>query len=94
MSEKVYRDYVLVKFCTSDKMYLYQAPGFSFLTTGDIVKVGGHNDGVVVMKETRADDDPYLERLIKAAGAKQPLSKIIARVDYKAFEYDDEEEDF
>lgn len=86
-------DAVLVRFPKSEKVYLFKAPGHTYLKEGDLVKVEHRgDDGVVVKAVTiyeHCEDD--FDTLLKATGAREPLARVKAY--YKRNDVNWEEEE-
>lgn len=90
-----YFDFVLCK-QENGKNYLFHAPAFSKLKKGDLVKVEtvhGEKLATVVSCITLAEnDDAKIDFIMNATGAPKDVKKVLAKVEYSDFEYEDEME--
>ena len=90
-----YIDAVLVKHPSCDKLFLFQAPAFSYLNEGNNVicetKVSPEAEGEVVAIRTVEKNSAELQFIAKCSGATLPLNKIKAIVRVSELKYEDEE---
>jgi len=77
-----------------NRLYVFQAPAFSQLKAGDQVVIKGDNNvedvATVERVYTARMSGEELEFILIASGTRLPLRKILKKVDYKEFEYEDE----
>lgn len=92
-----YIDAVLVKHPSCDRLFLFQAPAFSYLTEGCKVlcetKYSPESEGEVVAIRTVEKNSAELQFIAKCSGATLPLSKIKAIVRISKLTYEDEPEE-
>jgi hypothetical protein len=87
-------DVVLVRFPKTVKVYLVKAPAYTHINTGDIVEVEDSDDGIALKSITIYDNcEDDLDTLMKATGAKEPLSRVKAYYCKHEIEWEDEEND-
>lgn len=91
-----YIDLVICKHANSDHPYIFKAPAWSNLNAGDDVFVEtkhGEKIATVERKYTvdTTDNDEF-EFILMASGVTTPLRKVLKKIEYKEFEYDDEED--
>ena len=94
----MYIDLVLCKNGKNKQTFLFQAPGFSRLSTGDEVicdtVLGKQKMTVVeVMSISNATEPRAYNMVLKAAGATEPLKKVISKIEYSEFKYEEDEND-
>lgn len=90
-----YMDYVTVVHESSLQPYLFIAPAFSGLQKGDSVIVEtsrGRQWAQVKAVTTINIEDDIAYFIIKSTGAKSPLKRVLQKVIYQDFEYEDEDE--
>lgn len=91
----MYIDLVLAQHESSEKPYLFKAPGFCHLEAGDEIiceTKKGKNKAVVkscITINTNLEEKAY-EMILAAAGATEPLKKVLSKVEYKDFTYTEE----
>lgn len=94
MSEN-YMDLVLCQHFDSNKLYLFRAPAFSRLKSGDAIIVETKNsDAVALVKESitiSIDNTKTFKFVLEATGAKLPLKRVIGKIECKPFEYEKNE---
>lgn len=75
-----------------NRLYVFQAPAFSGLKEGDEVVIKSDKEEVVTVERvyTARKNGAELEFILTASGTRLPLRKILKKVDYKEFEYEDE----
>lgn len=88
-----YKDYVVARFKSNGKTFLFEAPSWSHLKAGDEIDVGGMERPVVLACSTMRDDCEELE-MLKAACGTEEIRRINGKYKYVAFEYPDGEEAF
>lgn len=92
----MYIDLVLAQHESSEKPYLFKAPGFSYLEAGDEIiceTKKGKNKAVVkscITINTDIEAKAY-KMILEAAGAIEPLKKVLSKVEYKDFTYTEDE---
>lgn len=90
-----YFDFVLCKM-GNRKNVLFHAPAFSKLAKGDLVKVeafhGEKMARVISCITLSADDEPKIDFIMNATGASKDVKKVLAKVEYNDFEYEDDME--
>ncbi len=93
-----YMDYVTVKHesvLMESQPYLFIAPAFSGLKEGDSVIVEtsrGEQLAKVNAVTTVNMDDEIADFIIKSTGAKSPLKRVLKKIIYMDFEYEDDDE--
>ena len=78
----------------SGQGYLFQMPKYENLKEGDRVIVDtqkGEQEAVIVESATVCEDDSEIQMIIKAAGATLPLRRVLRKIVYKEFEYEEDE---
>ena len=77
--------------------YLFQSPAWSSITIGDsvVVKVGetDHTAKVINVISGISKDDSHFQFILDACRAKQPLNKVMGRLEYVECRYLHEEEE-
>ena len=92
------RDYIDVVVCRHDggeKPFVFRAPAWSHLNEGDKVIVEtykGESMATVLKCASVAKDSEELDVIVSASGASLPLKKVLQKVKFIDFQYDDEEE--
>jgi len=90
-----YIDLVACKHPNDNRAYLFKAPKFSNLKNGDKVIVEtrlGEKEVEVVAKYTiGSDQDELLSMIIALSGAEIPLKRVLKKITYREFEYEEEE---
>ena len=91
-----YFDFVLCKHANNDKTYLFHAPAFSYLKKGDFVEVEtskGRQLAMVISCFTLSKSETdKIDFIMNATGASKDVKKVLSKVDYKEFEYEQEDE--
>lgn len=91
MEKELRIDLVCVEFSKGGKRYLYQAPMYSRLKAGDLVWCEGTKDmGTVVDSLGVYHEDEEYRFMLTAAGATEPLKKIVKAALAKEFKYEEE----
>jgi hypothetical protein len=88
-------DYVTVEHENNRHPYLFIAPAFSGLKDGDSVIVEtsrGKQLAQVKAVTTVNMEDDIADFIIKSTGATNPLKRVLQKVVYQDFEYEDEDE--
>ena len=92
-----YIDLVLCKHAeTAQKCFLFEAPFCSFLKAGDMVIVGtrcGEQPAFVVDVHQCEKNSYELQFIVAASGATLPLKRVLKKVEYKDFTYEQEEKE-
>lgn len=91
-----YIDLVLCRHNNCGRAYLFQAPAFSRLKTGDRVTCmtkHGEQDAIVQSNLTVTENSPEFNFAVVCAGATLPLAKVIGKIEFKAFKYEGEDND-
>jgi len=87
-------DVVLVRFPKTDKVYLVKAPAYTHINTGDIVEIEDSDDGIALKSiSIYENDEDELDTLMKATGAKEPLSRVKAYYCKHDIKWEDEADD-
>lgn len=92
----MYVDLVLVKHEGCSQPYLFVAPALSYLKEGDRVLVQncfGEKMAKVIGVMTTTPDSENYKMIVKASKAKEPLARVVAKVDYSKFVYAEEKTD-
>ena len=93
----MYIDLVLCQHSPDGKPYLFVAPAWSYLKSGDSVLVEtrcGLKDAVVVDCITEAVESEYIKFAVACVGASLPLKRVMSKITYKDFDYtEDKKED-
>lgn len=93
MSQK-YIDLVLCKHDGHEKFFLFCAPAFSGLKKGDRViveTIKGESEATVERSYTISKErDDEFEFILVASGAYLPLRKVLKKIEYIEFEYEEE----
>lgn len=91
-----YIDLVLCKHPESKKTFLFRAPAFSRLKSGDVVFVetrkGIRLTEVVAVQTADVDDGESMEFIREATNASFPLMRVISKLEEKKFDYKEEDE--
>lgn len=92
----MYIDLVLCKVEGETKAELFQAPRFSHLKAGDDVLVDtayGEKHAKVI--NSMSVDPEYEEHrfILDATGATEPLKRVLSQIRYKAFTYEEENDE-
>lgn len=91
-----YIDLVICKHANSDHPYIFKAPAWSYLKKGDDVivetKRGEQPAKVERVYTVDTTDSDEFEFILMASGVTTPLRKVLKKIEYKEFEYDDEED--
>ena len=77
-----------------ERGYLFQMPQYGNLDEGDRVIVetrNGEKEAVVLSAATVYDTDDGYQMILKASGAHEPLRKVLRKIIYKEFTYEDDE---
>ena len=89
-----YIDLVLCKHSESGKLFLFEAPPFSYLAKGDEVIVEtrhGETSATVRMSYTVEAESKAYDFIVEAAGATHPLKRVLKECQYKELIYKEEE---
>jgi hypothetical protein len=92
----MYMDLVLAQHEGNEKPYLFKAPGFCHLEAGDEIiceTKKGKNKAIVkscITINTNLEEKAY-DMILAAAGATEPLKKVLSKVEYKDFTYTEDE---
>ena len=90
-----YIDLVACKHPNDNRAYLFKAPSFSRLENGDKVIVEtrlGEKEVEVITTYTIGSDEAELLSMIYAlSGAEIPLKRVLKKITYREFEYEEEE---
>lgn len=89
----MYIDLVLVKHANSNKKYLFQAPSWSGLDKNDLVVVQtkhGKTEGKVIALCAVDNASNEFKFIVETAGATEPLQKVLAKIEHKPFNYEEE----
>ena len=87
-----YFDFVLCK-QENGKNYLFHAPAFSKLAKGDLVKVETvHGEKLATVVSCITLDDAKIDFIMNATGAPKDVKKVLAKVEYSDFEYEEDME--
>lgn len=89
----IYKDYVVARFKSNGKTYLFEAPAWSRLKAGDEIDVGGMERPIVLACSTMREDAEELAMLRAACGSEE-IRRINGKYKYVAFEYPDGKEGF
>ena len=92
----MYIDLVLVKHDGCNQPYLFQAPAWSYLKEGDRVVVHNKFDeqtATVIEAITTTLDSETYRMVVKSSRAKEPLAKVVAKLDYSKFTYEEAKAD-
>lgn len=75
-----------------NRLYVFQAPAFSGLKEGDEVVIKSDKEEVATVERvyTARKSGAELDFILTASGTILPLRKILKKLDYKEFEYEDE----
>ena len=92
---RTYIDLVACKHPNYNKAYLFKAPQFSHLEKGDKVIVETENRDaeaeVVATYTIGGDDDELWSMFIALSGAEIPLKKVLKKITYREFKFEEEE---
>ena len=90
-----YIDLVACKHPNDNRAYLFKAPNFSHLKNGDKVivetRLGEKEVEVVATYTIGSDQDELLSMIIALSGAEIPLKRVLKKITYREFEYEEEE---
>ena len=94
-NERKYFDFVLCTHEGSEIIYLYHAPAFSHLEKGDMVTVETRSgkEQVATVVQTITVEETELELIdfvMNATGAPSDVKKVISRIMFDKFDYDEE----
>ena len=81
---------VLCKHPNDSGLYLFEAPAFASMSDGDTVVVNtrrGETMAVVVGHASDYVGGEYYKMLVAATGAREPLMRVKARVDFYTYKY-------
>ena len=87
-----YVDLVLAKTERMERPHLFQCPSWSYLSNGDQVMVEtkyGKAEMTVVAAFTADEESDYFRFIARAANATLPLKRVLGKVQYKEFYYDE-----
>lgn len=91
-----YLDLVLCDFNQDGKPYLFIAPAWSNLKKGDAVVVDSDGDDscatVLSVITVSEDDEQKIEFAIRATRATAPLKRVISKIVFREFEYEEDED--
>ena len=90
-----YLDLVVCKYGALDKISVFRAPRWSYLNEGDRVVVElekGQIEATVVRSYTIEKNSAEMDFIIVASGTTLPLKKVLKKITYKDFEYEEDEE--
>lgn len=96
MADKDYLDLVVCKHDSSDHPFIFRAPACSYLKKGDRVIVETkHGEKMATVERCYTTDKvgEELDFILIASGATVPLRKVLKKVTYKEYEYEDEEDE-
>lgn len=91
-----YIDLVLVMFPSNKRPYLFQAPGFSRIKTGDkliVENADGKAEGYVLGVNSVQPDCEDFEFAVTACQATLPLKRVISKIEYRMMEYGGKEDE-
>lgn len=84
-----YKDYVVARFRSNGKTYLYEAPAFASLKPGTEIDVGGMERPIVLATVTLRSDSEEVEALRVACGTEE-IRRVKAKLEYREFLYGEE----
>lgn len=85
-------DLVLCKHEGVDKVYLFRAPAFSYVGDDVIVETERGEQPAKVVETYSIDTDSKAYRfIVEAAGAYEPLKRVLKEVSYRTLKYEEEE---
>ena len=90
-----YIELVVCKHPIIEKKFLFCAPPWSGLKTGDEVIVDtkkGEQPATVVTKTLVEKDSEVYGFILESTGATLPLRRVLKKIEYKTFEYEEENE--
>ena len=92
----MYIDLVLCKHEGNSDYYLFYAPSFSNLVGLEVIVETKHGEAKAVVEDSLTIDptDEKFKFILKLAGATKPLRKVVSKVKYYGFVYDDETEEY
>ena len=96
MNDNNYIDLVVCHHDSSDHPYIFRAPAWSYLKKGDRVIVEtkhGEKEATVERSYTTDKVGEDLDFILIASGATVPLKKVLKKVTYQTYEYEDEEDE-
>lgn len=92
-----YIDLVLCKHPSLDRLVPFKAPAFTSLKEGDHVKVEGgilgHTDVEVVRSLTIDENSEQMEFILTALDLATPVRKVLSKLTFEDFEWEEEKED-
>ena len=85
----MYKDYVMVRAHNGGKIHMLEAPGFSWIHPGDVVRYGADLYGTVLTTESIESGSEKEHELLRAYV--DEVGRIKAKLEFKFYEYDEED---